>query len=47
VLPDAKGPCPQLALIGNKELPYSQWLGKETDGTFRLQGQGTKEEEQT
>lgn len=26
-----EGPCPQLALIGNKELPYSQWLGRETE----------------
>ena len=24
-----EGPCPQLPLTNNKELSYSQWLGKE------------------
>ena len=41
-IPDAEGPCPQLALIGNEELPYCQWLGRETEGgTFGLHWQGT------
>ena len=26
-----EGLCPQLALIDNKELPYSQWLDKKTE----------------
>jgi hypothetical protein len=31
MLPDAGGPCPQVALIGNKELLSSQCLGRETE----------------
>jgi hypothetical protein len=34
-------PCIQLSLIDNKQLPYNQWLGKETGGTFTLHRQGT------
>jgi hypothetical protein len=31
-----KEACPQLALIGNKELSYSQWLGRgRQGGAFR------------
>jgi hypothetical protein len=30
-LPDTKGSCPQLALIGNKVLPYRQWLSREME----------------
>jgi hypothetical protein len=26
-----EGPCQQLASIDNKELPYSQWLGRKTE----------------
>lgn len=33
--------CPQLALTDNEELPYSQWLDRET---FRMCRQGTKGE---
>ena len=37
-------PCPQLALIGNKELPpNSQGLGRKKEA-FRLHGQRTREE---
>jgi len=36
--PRFRRPCPQLALIGNEELPYSQWAAGQGDGggTFRL-----------
>ena len=41
MLPDAEGPCPQLALMGNKELLYSQWLGREMEaGLSDLAGKG-------
>ena len=43
MLPDAEGPCPQLALIGNKELPYSQWLGRESVARDREERKKRKE----
>ena len=47
MLLDAEGPCPQLALIGNKELPYSQWLGRgDGVGLLDFLGLGTGEVDQ-
>lgn len=41
-----KEACPQQDLIGNKELPYSQWLGKgRPGGTLRAAWANTQEEE--
>ena len=48
MLSDAEGLCPQLALIGNKELPYSQWLGRETEAghlDFQARDQGGRRTE--
>ena len=42
-LPDPEGPCPQLALIDNKELPYSQWLGRESVARDREERKKRKE----
>jgi hypothetical protein len=37
--------CPQLALIGNKELPYNQWLGREMEaGLLDSMGKGLRGE---
>jgi len=38
-----EGPCPQLALIDNKELPYSQWLGRESVARDREERKKRKE----
>jgi hypothetical protein len=38
-----EGLCPQLALIDNKELPYSQWLSRETGQDSLIAQAGTRE----
>lgn len=39
-----EGPCPQLASVGNKELSYSQWLGREmVAGPFDCMGKEPRE----
>jgi hypothetical protein len=40
-------PDPQLASIGNKELPNSQWLGRETEtGHLDCSGKGLRRREE-
>jgi hypothetical protein len=39
-----EGSCPQVASIGNKELPLSQWLGREMEaGLLDCSGKGQRE----
>ena len=46
MLPDTEGPCAWLILIGNKELPYNQWLVREMEAGLLDCEEGTEGEEQ-